>query len=121
MEYVPDDKKAEEEQMIKDAEAEIKAQNEAFAKGEGHFEEKLTPFADIPKEDFEKMFEGLNMEETRGMGLVMPPESERNTPENQANLEATYRELAMTRTATSHDSRTKGKLKTRCIQYWYWY
>ena len=62
MEYVPDDKKAEEEQMIKDAEAEIKAQNEAFAKGEGHFEEKLTPFADIPREDFEKMFEGLNME-----------------------------------------------------------
>ena len=82
---------------------------------------KLTPFADIPKEDFEKMFEGLNMEETRGMGLVMPPESERNTPENQVNLEATYRELAMTRTATSHDSRTKGELKTRCIQYWYWY
>ena len=79
--------------MIKDAEAEIKAQNEAFNKGEANFQEQLTSFADIPKEDFEKMFEGLNMEETRGMGLVMPPESERNTPENQANLEATFREL----------------------------
>merc|ERR1719412_2843458 len=108
LEVVPDDKKAEEEEMLKEAEAEIKAQNEAFSKGEATFEEKLTPMADIPKEDFEKMFEGMNMEETRATGLVMPPESERNTPENQANLEVAYRELAMTRQATSWDSRSKG-------------
>ena len=114
MEYVPDAKKAEEEQMIKDAEAEIKAQNEAFAKGEGHFEEQLTYFADIPKEDFEKMYEGLRFRgETRATGLIMPPESERNTPENQANLEVAYRELAMTRQAKSWDSRSKGR-----FAYW---
>ena len=109
MEYhVPADKKAEEEQMIKDAEAEIKAQNEAFANGDASFEEQLTAFADIPRDEFEKMYEGLNMEETRATGLIMPPESERNTPENQVNLEATYRELAMTRQAASWDSRSKG-------------
>jgi len=110
LEYAPADKKAEEEQMIKDAEAEIKAQNEAFNKGEANFQEQLTSFADIPKEDFEKMYEGMIMpnETTRATGLIMPPESERNTPENQANLEAIYRELAMTRQAASWDSRTKG-------------
>ena len=108
---MPDDKKAEEEEMLKEAEAEIKAQNEAFNKGEATFEEKLTPMADIPKEDFEKMFEGMEMpkEMTRATGLIMPPESERNTPENQANLEVAYRELAMTRTASSWDSRSKGR------------
>ena len=95
--------------MIKDQEAEIKAQNEAFTKGEANFQEQLNSFADIPKEDFEKMYEGMIMPNgTRARGLIMPPESERNTPENQANLEATYRELAMTRQAASWDSRTKG-------------
>ena len=99
--------------MIKDQEAEIKAQNEAFAKGKATFEEKLTPMADIPKEDFEKMFEGMEMpkEMTRATGLIMPPESERNTPENQANLEVAYRELAMNRQAASWDSRAKGSNK----------
>jgi len=110
LEAVPDDKKAEEEQKLKEVEAEIEAQNEAYANGEATFDEKLTPMADIPKEDFEKMFEGMNMPEemTRATGLIMPPESERNTPENQANLEVAYRELAMTRQASSWDSRAKG-------------
>ena len=111
LEVVPADKKAEEEEMLKEAEAEIKAQNEAFSKGEATFEEKLTPMADIPKEDFEKMFEGMNMPEemTRATGLIMPPESERNTPENQANLEVAYRELAETRQSSNWDSRAKGR------------
>ena len=103
--------KEKEQQRLQEVEAEIEAQNLAFAQGVGHFEEKLTDMADIPKADFEKMFEGMKMpkEMTRATGLIMPPESERNTPENQANLEVAYRELAMTRQATSWDSRTKGR------------
>ena len=111
LEAVPDDKKAEEAQLLKEAEAEIKAQNEAFDKGDGHFREKLTRFADMPQKDFESMKEGLNMDETRATGLIMPPESERNTPENQANLEVAYRELAMNRQTASWDSRAKGSNK----------
>ena len=47
LEAVPDDKKAEEEQMLKEVEAEIEAQNEAFANGEATFQEKLTIHLDL--------------------------------------------------------------------------
>ena len=111
MEVAPKEVIEEEEERLQKKEAAIKAQNLAFAKGQAHFDEKLTEMAVIPKDDFEKMYEGMNMpkEMTRATGLIMPPESERNTPENQANLEVTYRELAMARQATSWDSRTKGR------------
>ena len=33
------------------------------------------------------------MPATRAMGMFMPPESERNTPENQANLDRMYQGL----------------------------
>ena len=115
-EYVPAHIKEKEQQRLQEVEAEIEAQNLAFAQGVGHFEEKLTNMADIPKADFERMFEGLNMPQemsTMGTGLIMTPESERNTPENQANLEVAYRELAMTRQAKSWDSRSKGR-----FAYW---
>ena len=89
-----------EEKKLKEVEDEINADNEAYEKGESHFREKLTPFADMSKEDFERLKEGLTMDavKERRTGLVMPPESVRNDPVNQAKVDNAYKRLAEMRT-----------------------
>ena len=54
-----EDLKAEEEQRLKEVEAEVDEQNEKFAKGEASSGAKLYPFSDLSKEEFEKEKEGL--------------------------------------------------------------
>jgi len=84
------DEKAKEAARLKAVEAEINEENAKYAKGEAHFGEKLYEFSDLSKEEFEKNKEGMIMPVTRAMGMFMPPESERNTPENQAKLDVMY-------------------------------
>jgi len=98
-----DNERAKEAKRLAEVEEEINAQNEAFAAGKANFGEKLYPFSDLAKEDFEKEKLGVSgwdpkrgdaAPERRAMGLTLPPESERiNTPENQAKLEALYSAL----------------------------
>merc|ERR1712002_442643 len=95
-----EDLKAEEEQRLKEVEAEINEQNEKFAKGEVSSGEKLYSFSDLSKEELENEKMGLSREwdpsrgdapPERAMGLIMPPESERIiTPEMQEELDSLY-------------------------------
>ena len=104
------EEKAEEMERLKKVEEEVNKENAKFKEGLAHFGEKLYSFSDLSKKEFEKEKEGLNMPTTRARGMFMPPQSERNTPENQAKLEDMYKDLATRRTATpsSYDSRSLG-------------
>lgn len=51
--------KAKEAKRLKEVEAQINEENEKFAKGEASFEEKLYPFSDLSKEEFDKEKKGL--------------------------------------------------------------
>jgi C1A family cysteine protease len=89
---------------LEEAEKEINDNNEKFDNGESTFEEKLYPESNLPKPDFEKEKEGLTMPEeaaarsfTRSFGLIMPPEAERNNPENAAALAREYARIAANR------------------------
>merc|ERR1712110_167992 len=110
LEDLTSEEKAKEIERLKRVEDEINDENEKFKEGKAHFGEKLYEFSDLPKKDFEKAKEGLNMPAARSMGMFMPPESERNTPENQAKLDAMYEELVTRRNSapSSFDSRSLG-------------
>ena len=101
---------AKEAQRLKTVEDEINEENAKFAKGEANFGEKLYAFSDLTKDEFEKEKEGMIMPGTRAMGMFMPPESERNTPENQAKLDAMYNDLATRRSSvpSSYNSKALG-------------
>ena len=103
------EEKAKEKKRLEEAEEEINEENEKFAEGKANFGEKLYEFSDLSKAEFEKEKEGMVMpEKTRALGLVMPPESERNTPENQAKLDAMYAQIADRTTPISYDARALG-------------
>ena len=91
--------KAEEEKRLEEVEAEIKEDNDKYAKGEASSGMKLYAWSDLSKEEIEAEKMGLSREwdpsrgdappERRAMGLIMPPESERiNSPEEE--LDALY-------------------------------
>lgn len=97
-----EDEKAIEAERLKEVEAQINEQNEKFAKGEATFGEKLYSFSDLTKDEFDaEMLGAREWDPSRGdappereMGLIEPPESMRNTPENQAKLDALYSKMA---------------------------
>ena len=108
-----DAEKAVEAERLRQVEDEINMENAKFAKGEANFGERLYPWSDWAKEDFESQKLGAIAPETRSMGLVMPPESERNTPENQAKLDALYSKIADRGAApSSYFSNSKGLAKS---------
>jgi len=94
-------------ERLKVVEAEINAQNEKYEKGEASFGGKLYEFSDWSKDEFEKVKLGNNgwNPSNRPTGMIMPPESERNSPENQANLDRMYSQLdnrGLPKTYSSH-------------------
>ena len=103
------DEKAKEAARLKAVEAEINEENAKYAKGEAHFGEKLYEFSDLSKEEFEKNKEGMIMPVTRAMGMFMPPESERNTPENQAKLDVMYDITNRAYVPRSYNSKSLGE------------
>ena len=122
------DEKAKETARLKAVEAEINEENAKYAKGEAHFGEKLYEFSDLSKEEFEKNKEGMIMPVTRAMGMFMPPESERNTPENQAKLDVMYDITNRAYVPRSYNSKSLGEkrgieegatslLLTNCVEY----
>ena len=106
-----DAEKALEAERLQQVEDEINKENEKYARGEANFGERLYPWSDWSKEAFESQKLGVIEPATRAMGLVMPPESERNTPENQAKLDALYASLEMNRgyTPRTYSSQSMGK------------
>ena len=82
-----DDLKAEEEQRLKEVEANINEHNKKFASGEASYGEKLYAFSDLSEDELKKAKTGLTdgwdpkrgdaPPERRSTGLIMPPESER--------------------------------------------
>ena len=101
--------KAKEAARLRAVEAEINEENAKYAKGEAHFGEKLYEFSDLSKEEFEKNKEGMIMPVTRAMGMFMPPESERNTPENQAKLDVMYDITNRAYVPRSYNSKSLGE------------
>ena len=115
-----DAEKAVEAKRLQQVEDEINKENEKFARGDANFGEKLYPWSDWSKGAFESQKLGVIEPVTRAMGLVMPPESERNTPENQAKLDALYASMEMSRAYTprTYSSQSMGKTlinKKKCF------
>ena len=55
----------------------INAENELFKEGKSSYYEKLNDHSDVPKEVFEKQFEGAFMtNQGRGLGAFLPNEDE---------------------------------------------
>jgi len=109
IEKLSPEEKAEEVERLKRVEAEINEENAKYAKGKAHFGEKLYEFSDLSKAEFEKEKEGMIMPATsRAMGMFMPPESERNTPENQAKLDAMYAITSRAYVPSTYNSRSLG-------------
>merc|ERR1712033_116844 len=78
-----DDLKAEEEQRLKEVEANINEHNKKFANGEASYGEKLYAFSDLSEDEFKKAKTGLSRDwdpkrgdapPERATGLIMPPE-----------------------------------------------
>ena len=85
--------KAKDAQRLTEVEAEVNEQNERLALGQATFGAKLYQFSDWSREEIQGQKMGLN----RSMGMVYPPESERNTPENQAKLDQVYSRFGLNR------------------------
>ena len=66
----------------------INEENEQFKEGKSSYYEKLNVHSDVPKEMFEKQFEGAKLPDNgRGMGAILPSEDEWYT---HPDLEALY-------------------------------
>ena len=66
----------------------INEENEQFKEGKSSYYEKLNVHSDVPKDMFEKQFEGAKLPNNgRGMGAVLPSEDEWYT---HPDLEALY-------------------------------
>ena len=111
-----DAEKALEAERLQQVEDEINKENEKYARGEANFGERLYPWSDWSKGAFESQKLGVIEPATRAMGLVMPPESERNTPENQAKLDALHAGMEMNRAYTpqTYSSQSMGKISVAC-------
>jgi len=108
LENLSAEEKAKEAEKLKRVEDEINEENAKYAAGKANFGEKLYEFSDLSKAEFEKEKEGMIMPAERALGMFMPPMSERNTPENQAKLDALYASIADRTVPASHNSRTSG-------------
>jgi len=101
---------AEAAKQLAKEEAEIEKQNELFAEGKGHFQEKLNPFDDMLPADFDKDKTGLKdisaMREYP-TGLIWDPNS-KNTPEELARLDEVYKKILRDSYPTSYDVRDEG-------------
>ena len=106
-----DAEKQVEAKRLKQVEEEVNAENELYASGKGNFGERLYPFSDWSKDDFESQKLGLMNSSPRAMGLFLPPESERNTPENQAKLDNLYHLIESNRAYTprTYSSQSMGE------------
>merc|ERR1712061_818184 len=96
--------KFEDKHMEKDAadilekdEAQIDEENEKFENGEANYSEKLQPWSDEPKEEFEKEKEGVIPPHKGGAerdgyyrGLIWNPEISFNTPEEKRHLKEVF-------------------------------
>jgi hypothetical protein len=101
---------------LKEAEKQINEQNQKFRNGESTFYETLNKNSDLTKEQFENEKEGAKFpvtSEGRGLGAILPPESEWYTSPDLEELydsrqnvpnsfDATARGMSLTNT-------TKGK------------
>ena len=66
----------------------INEENEQFKEGKSSYYEKLNVHSDVPKDMFEKQFEGAKLPDNgRGMGAILPSEDEWYT---HPELEALY-------------------------------
>ena len=103
-----------ESERLKQVEDEVNEENAKYAKGEASFGERLYPWSDWSKGDFESQKLGVIEPASRSMGLILPPESERNTPENQAKLDALYSHMEKNRAFTprSYSSQSMGIYQT---------
>ena len=106
-----DAEKQVEAKRLKQVEEEVNAENELYAVGKANFGERLYPFSDWSKDDFESQKLGLITSSSRAMGLFLPPESERNTPENQAKLDDLYHHIETKRAYTpqTYSSQSMGE------------
>ena len=107
-----DAEKQVEAKRLKQVEEEVNAENELYAVGKANFGERLYPFSDWSKDDFESQKLGLITSSSRAMGLFLPPESERNTPENQAKLDNLYHHIETNRAYTprTYSSQSMGEI-----------
>ena len=112
-----DAEKQVEAKRLKQVEAEVNEENKLFESGKASFGERLYPFSDWSKDDFESQKLGLVQPASRAMGLFLPPESERNTPENQAKLDSLYHQIETNRAYTprTYSSQSMGKIFQNCI------
>ena len=64
---------------MQESEKQINEQNKKFQKGESPFYEKLNEDSDLPSDIFKREKEGARFpttNESRGLGAILPPESE---------------------------------------------
>jgi len=107
LEKLSPEEKAAEEARLEEEEEMINEENKKYAEGKANFGEKLYAFSDLSKAEFEKEKEGMVMPaEKRALGMFMPPMSERNSPANQAKLDAMYAAIADRSTPSFYSSQT---------------
>ncbi len=96
------------------AEKQINEQNKLFKEGKSTFYEQLNEFSDLSKSQFEKEKEGAKIPQTRegrGLGAILPPESEWYT---SPELEELY--SSRQTPPSSFDATTLGKTITKMTQ-----
>jgi hypothetical protein len=91
---------------LREAERQINEQNQKFRNGDSSFYEKLNKNSDLTKEQFEREKEGAKFPVTsagRGLGAILPPESEWYT---SPELEELY--MSPQNVPNSFDATAKG-------------
>jgi len=103
------------EDILEEDEAQIDEENEKFDEGKANFSEKLQPWSDEPKEEFEKEKEGVIPPHKGGdqggaerdgyyRGLIWNPEISFNTPEEKRHLKEVFKALDKTDLPSEYDS-----------------
>ena len=98
---------------MREAEKQINEQNEKFRNGESTFYEELNKHSDLTKEQFEKEKEGAKFpvtREGRGLGAILPPESEWYT---SPELEELYK--SRQNVPNSFDATAKGIASAKIV------
>merc|ERR1712038_1864497 len=67
--------KAKRAEALKEAEEEVKKENEKFEHGKAEYWEEIQEWSDLPKDEFEKTKTGDNDNKQHGRGLVEPKEA----------------------------------------------
>merc|ERR1711977_533665 len=103
------------EDILEKDEAQIDEENEKFEEGKANYSEKLQPWSDEPKEEFEKEKEGVIPPHKGGdqggaerdgyyRGLIWNPEISFNTPEEKRHLKEVFKALDKTDLPSEYDS-----------------